>query len=375
MTDIRPLLLTDSDVFAGTERHILDLAAALRHFGVSPLIGCPDPGALAQRAHEEKFTVVPIAKKGVVDFAAARIISELLRSGKINLVHAHNGRTHIAAALAISRAGRGKLVATQHFLTPSRAMRRGLKALVPNFLHRWADRHTSATIAISDAVRHAALMRHDTAPEKIITIHNGIRASQAESTSSVAAVRHALGISPNQVMIFCAARLEKEKDIPSLVHAMTKIHEQFPGAICLIAGQGQEKDAIDSLLRSQHADRYVRLLGFRQDVAALMHACDIFVLPALAEPFGLVVVEAMAAAKPVVVTDAGGPPEIIENGRSGLLVPPESPGQLADALITLAADSSLRAAMGSAAHQRYSVQFTADRMAQDVLSLYQRVTG
>jgi glycosyltransferase involved in cell wall biosynthesis len=391
------LLYTDSDVFAGTERHMLDLACALRRIAagqpddggsapanpVEAAIACPSPGALAERAAAAGVPVVSIPKSGQVDRNAIRVLSQMAARGQVDVIHAHNGRTHVAAAFAVARARRGRsdhrpatiCVATQHFLMPTRTGRTGIKALVANYLHRKASASTAHTIAISDAVRHAAIQRGDCLPAAITTIHNGISPPDLAGAADAAAVRASLGLATDQPFLFCAARLQEEKDIPSLLQAMKHIAAAHPEARCFVAGDGDMRPALDAQLRSLGIAATVTLLGFRRDVPALLRACDLFVLPSLAEPFGLVLVEAMAMSRPVIATDAGGPREIVEHGQTGLLVRPSDPESLAQAIDRLLSSPSERLAFGRAGFARYQAKFTADRMAAQMLQLYRRCLG
>jgi len=102
----RIVLFTDADVFAGTERHMLDLARGVRAEGVSVALACPFPAALEEAARKEKLPVLTIQKRGLVDLAAVRTLVRLLRAGDVDIVHAHNGRTALAAALAVRSRGR-----------------------------------------------------------------------------------------------------------------------------------------------------------------------------------------------------------------------------------------------------------------------------
>lgn len=368
------LLFTDADVFAGTERHILDLAVSLRELGQFPTIACPEPGALAARARGAQIPLLPIPKRGLLDKAAIRQLTTRLAHNEFDILHAHNGRTHLLAALAIKHARRSRAIciATQHFLSPTRTTRHGPKAFLANLLHKHASRFTAHTIAISEAVRAAALARRDCPPNRITTIHNGIHPPELPPNHHRAAVRASLGIAPETPLILCAARLQKEKDIPTLLRAMNRLTAAHPHAKCLLAGEGDELPALQSLTHSLLLNQSIRFLGFRNDIPSLIDACDLFVLPSLAEPFGLVLLEAMALAKPVIATNAGGPPEIIDNHRTGLLVPPSDPAALAAALEHLLENPEKRRAFAAAAHARYLTHFTAKKMAAQTLALYQK---
>ena len=115
-SNLKVLLLTDSDGFAGTERHILDLAKGLRVQGVTVAVACPEPSPLGDGLNREGLPHVVMQKGGLYDRAAIHMLRDLLVSGKFDILPSHNGRTALIAALAVKSAGRGYLVATQHFV-------------------------------------------------------------------------------------------------------------------------------------------------------------------------------------------------------------------------------------------------------------------
>ncbi len=366
----RVVLLTDADVFAGTERHMLDLARGLSALGVAVTLACPSPAALEDAARREHLPTLTIAKRGLVDWDAARLLARRLKSGETDIVHAHNGRTALAAALAVRLAGRGRCVMTQHFLTPNHATQRGPKAVLSNAAHHWVVGQMSRILAISEAVREAMLARYEAPDRKITVVPNGITAPDA---GNAAETRQQLGIGTDTPLLVCAARLEREKDIASLVSAVKIVQKSVPLVRCLIAGEGAQRSALDAQIGALGLEDSVTLLGFRTDAPALMAAADVFVLPSLAEPFGLVLLEAMALGRPVVATRAGGPVEIVVDGETGFLVPPSSPDALAGTLRTLLSDPALARRMGENGQARYEAQFTAAKMSQAILAVYQAV--
>lgn len=368
----RVILLTDADVFAGTERHMLDLARGLRAAGVPVTLACPSPSALEDAARKEDLPFLAIQKRGLLDRAAVRTLAGLLRSGDADVVHAHNGRTALSAALAVRRGGRGRCVMTQHFLHPNHATQRGPKALLSGLAHGWVTRQMSVIIAISEAVRAATLARGEAPDGKITVIPNGIAALDAGPPDVARETRRSLGVAPNAPLVVCAARLEAEKDLASLVVAMSAVRDALPAARCLIAGDGSLRDALEQQIQRLGLAGVVQFLGFRPDAPALIAAADLFVLPSLAEPFGLALLEAMALGKPVVATRAGGPLEIVEDGETGLLVPPSSPGDLAEAIVRLLSDPATARRLGENGRSRFTDRFTSDRMARATRAVYQR---
>lgn len=372
-THVRSLMFNDSEVLAGTERHILELAGGLRTLGVEVSLACPGDGELARRGKAAGLPVCDVPKRGAIDWRATLWLRKALHRGEFDLVHVHNGRTALIAAMAVRLAGAGRMVATQHFIEPSRLRRRGPARIVAGWLHRFVERRVDRFIAISQAVRDAMLARNDTAAGKIAIVPNGIADIERAQLPSSQRVRDEFGIASGKRLIVAAARLEPEKDLMTLVEAMDRVRTTCPRAVCVIAGDGSEHQRLQARIRELGLNECVRLVGFRKDVLGLIDAADLFVLPSLAEPFGLVLLEAMALGKAVVATAAGGPLEIVAAGETGLLVAPADPAKLAEAMVELVEDEERRRRLGSAGRERFAARFTARQMAAGTLDVYRGV--
>ena len=360
-------LLTDSDTFAGTESHMLDLALELRALHVAPVLVCPERGQLAERSRAEGLPVAGLEKRGRIGFSAIRQLSRWLAAGKFDLVHAHNGRTKLQASLARRLAGRGAVVATQHFLEPTQAKRRGLARVAGRLVHQVADRDIACYVAISQAVAEMLLARGETDPSRLRVVLNGVRDPREHTLEPAAAIRARFGVAPETPLIVCLARLEAEKGVEILVDAMRLVAAALPGAHCLIAGRGSLEGALQARIG---AVGNVRLAGFVEDPLSLLQASDLFVLPSVTEPFGLAIVEAMALAKPVIAARAGGPLEIVRSGETGLLVAPGEAEPMAAAIVSILSRAGVAPAMGQAARADYLARFTARRMATEMLEVY-----
>ena len=371
----RVLLLTDSDVFAGTERHILELAEGLRQCGVAVTIGCPRPSALAERAAASELPVVVIQKGGAIDMPAIRKLKAMFNAGEVDLVHAHNGRTGLSAAVSATLAGSGACIVTQHFIEPGRLRQNFVQRTIRTFAHRWTNSRITRFIAISEAVRVGMVSREDARPERITIIPNGISIPKGESTLDATRVRREFGIPAEAPLIVCVARLEREKDIPTLVAAMARVAGEQPTARCLIVGEGSARRELERQLTRTRLEKTVILTGFRPDSISFIDAADVFVLPSLAEPFGLVILEAMALGKPVIAANAGGPREIVLHGETGLLVEPSQPDDMAAGLVRLIGDPVTRNRMGERGRLRFFEKYTTLQMARATLGVYEQALG
>ncbi len=373
MTSFRAALCIDTHAFAGTERHILDLAHGLGRAGVEACIICPPSSPLAERAGKSGVEVIPGPQERIFDAQAVRRLRKMVQSERIQILHAHNGRTSMLAALATRGSAFGRSVMTQHFLEPAHAAHRGPKAVLFRAVHQWVNRNTHHFIAISEAARHNMLARKDAPAERITVVPNGIPDIERSSLSLPDQLRAELSVPINAPLVLCVARLEREKDIATLINAMKLVNAELPGYVCLIAGEGSQKQELSRIIQSLGLDKSVRLLGFRTDALALINACDVLCLPSAVEAFGLTLVEAMALNKPVISTNIGGPAEIVLDGCTGRLVPPADSYSLGRAIIELVQDQDTRIAMGRSGRKRYLEQFTAERMARETLAVYHKI--
>jgi glycosyltransferase involved in cell wall biosynthesis len=371
---VNVLLYIDTFEYAGTESHVETLASALRRSSVNAIIGCPQASALETRAIAAGLPTMQIGSVGSGRLEPIRTLRKVLRSGAVDVVHTHNGRTSLAAAVAVRLAGRGRCVATHHFLQPARTARSGAKSVVSKLAHGWVNRHTHAHIAVSQAACDGMVARGEAVAGDVDVVANGIHTPDAASLTPAQQIRQELSVPDGAVLLACVCRLEPEKDVNTLIVAMPLL-PATPVFRLVIAGSGSQEDGIRAKFSDWGLDDCVTFLGFRKDAMSLIGAADVFVLPSKAEPFGLVLLEAMSLAKPVVSTAAGGPLEIVQDRITGRLVPPSSAGALAAALQELILDPAGRSAMGEQGRRRFVEHFTDERMAAETLNVYRRVLG
>lgn len=363
-------LLTDSDVFSGTERHMLDLGTGLRTLGASPTLICPVAGELANRGRAMGIPVMGLEKGSTFSLNAIRTLRRCFETATFEIIHAHNGRTKLLTALARSGNSRGILVTTQHFLSPAQAQRRGPLRIAGKVIHRLADRKVSRVIAISQAVADTLIARGEADWQKIRVVLNGIGDPKEPALIPVSEVRARYGISPETPLVVCLARLDAEKNVDLLIDAMAIVQCQNPHIRCIIGGRGAQENNLRKRLEVTGASLTTELVGFVEDSLSLLRAADLFVLPSRAEPFGLAIVEAMALGKPVISTRAGGPAEIIRDGTTGYLISPGDTISLANAIVSVVCNPAAAKAMGLAGRADYQARFTSTRMAEEVMEVY-----
>jgi glycosyltransferase involved in cell wall biosynthesis len=223
---------------------------------------------------------------------------------------------------------------------------------------RLLARRIDRVIVVSADQVEAWRERHYPA-ERIVRVANGVDAPEIADTKLE--IRRELGIAQDAVAALLVATLRPEKDVPAFVRAVRRARETQPELIGLVAGEGPDRPAVE---QAAAGDPAVRLLGHRDDITRLLKAADLFVLSSRFEAVPMAILEAMAAGLPVLATGVGSIPDMVADGQSGLLVDPGDADAMAGALATLAADRSLREAMGAQGAQRHRERWNADTMVE-----------
>lgn len=231
--------------------------------------------------------------------------------------------------------------------------------------------------AVSRAVRAWASTYYGLAPARIEVIHPAINLTRFPAAAGMgAALRASLGIPPKAPVLALIGRLvvaQKGQDL--MIRAMTALLRRHPDAVLLLAGDGPDRQDLESLIRHLGLERAVHLLGRREDVAAILAASDVVVVPSVCEEgFGLVAVEGWAAGVPVVAFESGGIGEIVRHRQTGLLVPKGDVAGLADAISGLLEDRA-EAARLARAGQREVARFTVDRHVATLTAFYARIVA
>jgi glycosyltransferase involved in cell wall biosynthesis len=308
--------------------------------------------------------LIPLAPKTEMDLTAAWRLSRVLKQLKPGIIHAHDPHGVAMAAIALS-------MSTQLAKPPLVAARRVDFHLRGNSLSRWKYRQVDCFICASEAIRQM-LLGDGVPAARAVTVHEGIDIERLERAEP--ADLHADFWLPHQAPIVGnVAALVPHKGQRYLIDAAKIVVQHVPDARFVIAGEGELRQALERQIKDSHLEKHVLLAGFRPDVLSVHKAFDIFVMSSVTEGLGTSLLDAMAAGKPIVATRTGGIPEVVSDGETGLLVPPRDHHALADAIVRLLNDAQLRRGMGEAGRARAKALFSAERMVQNTLNVYQRV--
>jgi glycosyltransferase involved in cell wall biosynthesis len=232
---------------------------------------------------------------------------------------------------------------------------------------RLCQRHS---IAISNAVLESAARTYGLPRERMSVIYRAYLPREAPSPESVERVRRELGLEARSPILLNIGRLAPQKGQKYLIRAMAEISRALPSAMSLIAGEGWMRDELEREVASAGVAGHVRFLGRREDTPVLFELADAFVFPSLFEGLGVSLIEAAGAGRPAIASNVGPIPEVVEDGVTGLLVPPRDPAALARAIVRLAEDRAAARAMGEAARAKVAKELTVGEMVKRLEAVY-----
>lgn len=360
---------------AGSEGHLLALLPGLRARGVDARLWMlVEPGNPVQdyvdRAEALGVPVERVIIRRHFDPGLWRRLAVRLRDARPDLVHTHLIHADLYGIPAARWAGVRGVVSSRH---NDDRFRRWLPVRA---LSRWLWRQADAGIAISEAIRRFAIAYEGVSPQKIHTIHYGLDPASVHAPPDARTrLRQELGLPADAPLVGSVCRLIEQKGLDNALDGFAQVVAEFPAAHYAIAGDGPLRGALEAqAARLGVADR-VHFLGWRADAPAIFAALDVLLAPSRWEGFGLVFLEAMALGVPVISTRVSAIPEVIADGETGWLVPPDDPAAIAGALRAALADPDERCRRGEAGRARLESQFTVDAMVERTLAVYRGVVG
>jgi glycosyltransferase involved in cell wall biosynthesis len=357
---MRILQVCSAREIGGGEKHLADLSNSLARRGHDVFAALiPGSPLVSDLPTVPAANIIELTMRNALSLGSAVKLARFARANKVDLIHAHVARDYPLAALAAGKAN-VPLVLTRHVLFPL------------SKVHRLTLRRTARVIAVSRAVADSLRAQNVFEPGKIMVIHNGIDVDRfvrggdrdrAERTGFlVGMIGHLAPIKGQEEFIRAAAIICERRDDVSFV----------------IAGEdksrsGENRAGLEKLINDLTLNEKVRLLGWARDVASLLSTFDLYVSPARSEPFGLSIVEAMAAGVPVIATASEGAREILEDQQTGILVPVGDFEALANSICDLLSNAEQRQTLAAKAKRVAREQFSLEGMVMNTEQLYKEV--
>jgi len=347
--------------FAGGETQVLGLTLALAGGGHRAELICDPAGRLWERAIAAGIRCHPLRIRNAIDLSAGIRLRAILKRERYDVVHFHTSRAHSMAPFARGFA-RALVVTRRMDYRPNRV-------LAPYLYNRAVDSVVAISGGVADSLAAAGVDRRRTT-----VVSSGVDCGRFRPPTPADRVdaRGALGISDADFAISAVGALEPRKGHRYLIEAVGSLASTAPSIKlkCFIAGQGSLRGELEREIAQLGCAESVKLLGRIDDPRELLWASDVFAMPSLKEGLGVAALEAMASALPVIASEVGGLPEVVEHDRTGIIVPPANPQAIASAIARLAQSTALRSQMGAAARARAVENYSMATMAARTLALY-----
>lgn len=369
---LRILKVCTSRSWGGLEMSMVQISRKLRDCGHEIHPVCYGGSPIHERLADLGFSPATYDLWGKFHPFQALSLARLVNRRGIDIVHTDYSRDLFTLVPALKWSRPTPLVLHKHVGT-----------LKPKNLpvHHYLYRNVDHVIAISRVIEENLLATHPLRPEQVSIIHHGIDLNRFEpGAGDREALRRELGLGPDGLLVGIVGRLSEAKGHLEFLKVAQEIVPRFPQVRFLVVGgatrgEDEQADALRGRFRDSGLGDRLILTGYRDDVPALLGAMDLFLFPTHAEAFGLVIVEAMAMGLPVVSAHCDGVPDIVEDGRTGLLVSPTDVGALIGAVEALIKDPGRRAAYGKAGRARARSLFSEDKMISELENLYRRLIG
>ena len=358
-------LITDLNI-GGAERALARTVLGLDRTRFAPQVACLlGAGPVAAELRAGGVPVHDLGMRGRGDLGVFPRLAGLLRRQRPAILHGYLFHANLLARLV------GRRCRVPIIVCSERTM--GMEGRGRLLLNRLTARRADRLIANADAVRTFVLRHICADPERVCTIRTGIEPEAFQPPDDPAESRRALGLPSVGSVVGTVSRLDPVKGVDDLVRASRILRDRGLAVTTLILGYGREAPALRRMVAEFDLQEAVRFAEPGTPPRAALACLDIFVLASRFEGLPNAVLEAMAMARPVVATTVGGTPEVVEDGVTGTLVPPDRPDRLAEAIARFLGDPGSARAAGAAGRRRVLERFSAARMVAETEALYERL--
>jgi len=369
---VRVIHVIHSGATGGGPRVLMDCVEMAASRGVENIVVCGSDGPLAADLQSRHVQTYLLSRTGKLSFAVSvPRLTRIFRSHSPSAVLLYGQFAGFYGAIASRLAG-VPAVYEAHF--PSFVTDAGPVSRLRNFVAEWVScRLTRETTVVSESARAEYVRRGLQTATRLHLVANGVRTPTAEPNVIQSLRQRLLGDATH--LVLAAGRMEDQKGFDTLLKAMPEIAEQHPGARLALVGDGARKASLEILASELGLSDVVSFHASQKTLDPWILASDTVVVPSRYEPGGLIAREAMAAGRVVVATDVQGLSEAIDSGRTGILVPPDDPQRLADAVIPILSGADMRDRMSSSARETATERFSREAMWLGYEAVIARLAG
>ena len=364
--ELRILQISSASSFGGGERYVADLTNALTERGHDLYLAVRPHSPLVEHVRLPSTQIKTLSLRNALDVQSAHELARLVRKHQIDVVHAHMARDYSLAAYATRRNRNTKLIVTRHVLFPL------------NRLHRQTLARAHRVIAVSNAVAQELRKERVTRDDQITVVHNGIdtaRFAKVLEGFDRAAFLRSKNLPDDCLLVGSIGELRTLKRHDDFIRAAAKIAQSSPQTQFVLAGvdtspTGEVRKHLEQLVTELQLNDRFHFLGWLEDAERLLAALHVFVSASETESFGLAIAEAMAAGTAVVATATDGATEVVEDQKTGVIVPIANVAEISNAILALLADDERRREIGVRAQRDIASHFSLRRMVDEIERIY-----
>ncbi len=367
---LKVIHLVEDLKIGGAERVIADTTLGLDRKKYEPSVWCVTRGGETATELSEKGIEVKIL--GISSYRNplnTSKLTRLLKAARPDIIHTHGYFASVIGRLAARRAGTPVILTHVHSTYWEYRKRHIM-------IERKLSHFTHKIICCSRAVENFVKNTEKITDNKTIVIYNGVDEERFSPLKSPTSIRTEFGMDEETVVVGTVSSLTPHKGHEYLIQAASLVLGTLPSVKFLIVGDGPLRQRLEDQAKNLNIHPAVIFTGTRKDIPEILSLMDVFVLPShTREGLGIAIIEAMAAERPVVATDIGGIPEVVNNSETGLLVPPGDPKALSKAIIELLQDPSRAKTMGEKGRIRVKEKFTVKKMLSEIENVYQSLVN
>ncbi|MCX6173173.1 MAG: glycosyltransferase family 4 protein [Ignavibacteriales bacterium] len=366
---IKILMFIDEAKMGGGQQHLLWLVQKLDKSKFEVEVVCEHEGYLVDELRKINIKVHPIKISNRPSIPLLIKTYRILKKNSPTILHTHGGTAGFYGRIATVFIPKCVVIHTYHgihYLNFGQSLLKKIYKSIDKFLLRFTD----CTICVAQNDFDIGLKVGIVKKEKAVVIHNGIEVDKFSHYNGNINNKIKLKTEKDTVIIGSVGRLHYQKGYEYLIEASKNVLKSYPYVKFVLIGDGELRNSLESLAKKNGVYNYFTFWGNQTNIPELLAQIDIFVLPSLWEGLPLVLLEAMAAKKPIVATEVNGIVEIIESGKEGLLVPPKNSTAISLALIRLLEDNELCKVLASNAYEKVARDFNISKMINETENLY-----
>jgi glycosyltransferase involved in cell wall biosynthesis len=365
----------DNIEFGGGERVFAQIINRLPRDRYKVIVACLPGGIFEEQIKEYGARLEPLDLRKRFNPKIVLRLAGLMKREKIDIVHSQGGRADFFARITAKLMKVPVMVSTIAMPIEGYDVNR-IKKSIYIFLDRFSERFVDRFMVVSESLRKTLIERHRVHPEKVTTIYNGIEVDEYSIDgkgvgNQASEHKKEFGLENDVPIIGAIGRLVWQKGLEYLLEAIPEIIKKFPRIKFLIVGEGSLRESLEMKSERLKIKENIIFTGFRKDIKTILASIDILAMPSLQEGLPMILLEAMAMAKPIVATHIDGISELLDNGRTGALAPARDSRALAAAIIDLLSHGDKASQMGLAARKAVEEKFSVETMVEKVANVYQ----